>query len=323
VKIIALEESFWYEKLATEGSTVSHVRVKSEVAADWQRKLVDFTEYRLPDMDRNGVDMQVLSLTSPGIQVQPDPGIAVADARLANEFLADVIKEHPRRFAGLAAIPLQDPPEATAELRRAVGLGLSGALVNDHTLGHYLDEPQYASFWETLQELDVPLYIHPNAVSSDNWRVMEGYPALDTAMWGWAPRTGGHAMRLILGGVFDRYPNARVILGHMGEFLPFQLSRMDSRYQVLDLKHPLKKLPSRYFRTNIAITTTGVFSHAALIAAIQEVGVDNVMFSIDYPFESTERAVEFIRTAPLAPADQARVAHVNAERILRLSEGNP
>jgi 2,3-dihydroxybenzoate decarboxylase len=320
MRLIALEESFWHEKLKTEGSTVSHVSVKSAVAGDWQRKLADFTEYRLPDMDRNGVDMQVLSLTSPGIQVQPDPDIAVADARVANDFLADVISEHPQRFAGLAAIPMQDPREAAAELRRAIGIGLHGALVNDHTLGHYLDEPQYAPVWETLQDLEVPLYMHPSAASSDSWMVTDGYPVLETAMWGWAPRTGGHAMRLILGGVFDRYPNVQVILGHMGEFLPFQLSRLDSRYEVLDFKHPLEKQPSEYFGTNIAITTTGVFSHAALIAAIQEVGVDNVMFSIDYPFESTERAVEFIRAAPLAPADKARVAHVNAERILRLSK---
>ena len=320
MKIIALEESFWYEKLATEGSTVSHVRIKNAVAADWQRKLVDFTEYRLPDMDRDGVDMQVLSLTSPGIQVQPDPDIAVADARTANDFLADIVKEHPQRFAGLAAIPLQDPAGAAAELRRAVGAGLRGALVNDHTLGHYLDEPQYAPFWETLQDLDVPLYIHPSAVPADAWKVSAGYPALETAMWSWAPRTGGHVMRLILGGVFDRYPGARVILGHMGEFLPFQLSRIDSRYQVLDVEHPLQRLPSQYFGTNIVITTTGVFSHAALIAAIGEAGVDNVMFSIDYPFESTQAAVQFIRTAPLAPADQERVAHVNAERILRLNQ---
>jgi 2,3-dihydroxybenzoate decarboxylase len=320
MKIIALEESFWYEKLATEGSTVAHVRVKTAVAADWQRKLADFTEYRLPDMDRNGVDMQVLSLTSPGIQVQPDPDIAVADARTANDFLAEVINEHPQRFAGLAALPLQDPPRAAAELRRAIGLGLRGALVNDHTLGHYLDEPQYAPFWETLQDLDVPLYLHPNAVPADTWKVSQGYPALETAMWSWAPRTGGHAMRLILAGVFDRYPHARVILGHMGEFLPFQLSRLDSRYQVLDLEHPPHKLPSQYFQTNIAITTTGVFSHPALTAAIQAVGIDNVMFSIDYPFESTEHAVQFIRTAPLAPADHDQVTHANAERILRLSQ---
>ncbi len=197
--------------------------------------------------------------------MQPDPDIAVADARAAGDFLADIIKEHPERFAGLAAIPMQDPSKAAAEPRRAIDIGLHGALVNDHTLGHYLDEPQYAPFWETLQDLDVPLYIHPNAVPADNWKVVQGYPGMDTAMWSWAPRTGGHAIRLILGGVFDRYPNARVILGHMGEFLPFQLTRLDSRYEVLDFKHPLEKLPSEYFRTNIAITTTGVFSHAALI----------------------------------------------------------
>jgi len=243
----------------------------------------------------------------------------VADARAANDFLAEIIKQHPQRFAGLAAIPMQDPPRAAAELRRGIELGLHGALVNDHTLGHYLDEPQYAPFWEALQDLDVPLYIHPNAVPADNWKVVQGYPGMDTAMWSWAPRTGGHAIRLILGGVFDRYPGARVILGHMGEFLPFQLSRLDSRFEVLEFTPPLEKLPSQYFGTNIAITTTGVFSHAALIAAIQAVGIDNVMFSIDYPFESTEQAVQFIRTAPLAPADQARVAHVNAERILRLN----
>ena len=321
MKIIALEESFWYEELATKGTDASAWQaLKSGVGAEWQRKLADFTEYRLPDMDRNGVDMQVLSLNSPGIQIQPDPDVAVADARIANDFLVDIIKQHPQRFAGLAAIPMQDPERAAAELRRAIELGLHGALVNDHTLGHYLDEPQYAPFWEALQDLDVPLYIHPNAVAPDNWKVVQGYPAMDTAMWSWAPRTGGHAIRLILGGVFDRYPRARVILGHMGEFLPFQLTRLDSRFEVLKFPHPPEKLPSLYFGTNIAITTTGVYSHAVLIAAIQAVGIDNVMFSIDYPFESTEKAVQFIRTAPLAPADKERVAHLNAERILRLSK---
>lgn len=319
MKLIALEEGFWYEKLTTKGSPVTHVPAKTGVLAVWQRKLVDFTEFRLPEMDRLGVDMQVLSLTSPGIQMQPDSEIAVADARKANDYLAAVISEHPQRFAGLAAVPLQDPPQAAAELRRAVEFGLCGALVNDHTLGHYLDEPQYAPFWEALQDLDVPLYIHPNAVPSDDWNVLRGYPELDTATWSWAARTGGHAMRLIFAGIFDRFPNARIILGHMGEFLPFQLSRFDARYADLDLECPLAKLPSEYFQTNIAITTTGVFSHAALMAAIQTIGIDNVMFSIDYPFESTEKAVQFMHSAPLAPADKERVAHTNAERILRFN----
>jgi 2,3-dihydroxybenzoate decarboxylase len=319
VKLIALEEAFWYDKLATDGSPATHLPVKSELVADWQRRLADFTEFRLPEMDRHGVEIQVLSLTSPGIQMQPDPQIAVADARMANDFVAAVIGDHPGRFAGLAAVPLQDPERAATELRRAIGeLGLCGALVNDHTLGHYLDEPQYVPFWEALEDLGVPLYIHPNAVPSDDWNVVHGYPELDTATWSWAARTGGHAMRLIFGGVFDRFPRARIILGHMGEFLPFQLSRFDARYADLDLKQPLQKQPSEYFGANIAITTTGVFSHAALIAAIEAIGIDSVMFSIDYPFEPTARASEFMRTAPLAPADKHKVAHANAEQILRL-----
>jgi 2,3-dihydroxybenzoate decarboxylase len=322
MKLIALEEAFWYDKLQTKGSPVGHIPLKPDVLTNIQRLLPDFTEFRLADMDEHGIDMQVLSLTAPGIQMQPDPEIAVADARLANDFLANVISQHPTRFQGLAAVPLQDPKRAVAELRRATGeLGLCGALVNDHTLGHYLDERQYEPFWEALQELDVPLYIHPNPAPTDEWNVLRGYPGLDHATWGWNQRTGGHALRLIFGGVFDRFPGARIILGHMGEFLPAQLYRVDARYGDLDpeIQRPLKQLPSKYFGTNITITTSGVFSHAALVDAVQTIGADNVMFSIDYPFEPTEPAAEFIRTAPLDPKDLAKVAHGNAERILRLA----
>lgn len=322
MKLIALEEGFLYDKLSTDGSPFGHIPLKPAVLADVRRRLPDFTEYRLPEMDKHGIDMQVLSLTAPGIQMQPDAQTAVADARAANDFLASVISEHPGRFQGLAAVPLQDPRQAAAELRRAVEeLGLCGALVNDHTLGHYLDEPQYEPFWETLQDLGVALYIHPNPVPSDEWKVLQGYPGLDHATWSWAARTGGHALRLIFGGVFDKFPGARIILGHMGEFLPAQLFRIDIRYRDLDptLQTQLKRLPSEYFGTNIAITTSGVFSHQALTDAIQTIGIDNVMFAIDYPFESTEQAAEFIRTAPLSPVDKERVAHANAERILRLN----
>ena len=322
MKLIALEEAFWYDKLSTNGTPDAHIPVKAEVIADWRRRLADFTEYRIPEMDKHGVDMQVLSLTAPGVQMQPDTQTAVADARAANDFLATVVSEHPGRFHGLAAVPLQDPHQAAAELRRSVQeLGLCGALVNDHTMGHYLDEPQYEPFWETLQDLGVALYIHPNPVQYGEWKVVQGYPGLDFGTWGWNHRTGGHALRLIFGGVFDKFPDAKIILGHMGEFLPAQLFRMDHLYPDLDSKaqKQLKKLPSEYFTTNVAITTSGVFSHQALADAINTIGIDNVMFSIDYPFESTEPAAEFMRTAPLAPADKERVAHANAERILRLN----
>ncbi|HEY7259938.1 MAG TPA: amidohydrolase family protein [Trebonia sp.] len=322
MKLIALEEAVWYDKLATDGSPLSRVPVRPEVLARWQRRLGDFAEFRLPDMDKFGISLQVLSLTAPGVQMQPDTQVAVSDARAANDYLAAVISEHPTRFQGLAAVPLQDPRQGAAELRRAVvDLGLCGALVNDHTLGHYLDEPQYEPFWETLQDLGVPLYIHPNPVPPDKWKIFDGLPGLDFGAWGWNHRTGGHAMRLIFGGVFDKFPGARIILGHMGEFLPAQLSRVDLGYSYLDprVQRQLKRRPSEYFGPNIAITTSGVFSHQALTDAIATIGIDNVMFSVDYPFESTRQATEFIHTAPLAAADKARVAHANAERILRLT----
>jgi 2,3-dihydroxybenzoate decarboxylase len=320
MRCVALEEAFWFDGLSTVGSfTSSRPPLKKDRLVQLAGKLVDFTEYRIPEMDANGVDIQVLSLTSPGIQMQPDTETALADARTANDHLASVIGAHPERFAGLAAVPLQDPAGAASELRRAVTeLGLAGALVNDHTLGHYLDEDQYEPFWNELQELDVPLYIHPNAVPADNWNVLEGHPELVGATWSWGATVGGHVMRLVYGGVFDRFPQAQIIVGHMGEALPFQLSRFDTRHADLDLPNPIAHLPSYYFRHNVIITTTGVLSHSALIAAIQAVGIDRVMFSIDYPYESTARSVEFLTTAPLAPADLAKVAHGNADRVLRL-----
>ena len=221
MKLIALEEAFWYDKLSTNGTPDAHIPVKAEVIADWRRRLADFTEYRIPEMDKHGVDMQVLSLTAPGVQMQPDTQTAVADARAANDFLATVVSEHPGRFHGLAAVPLQDPHQAAAELRRSVQeLGLCGALVNDHTMGHYLDEPQYEPFWETLQDLGVALYIHPNPVQYGEWKVVQGYPGLDFGTWGWNHRTGGHALRLIFGGVFDKFPDAKIILGTWASSCP-------------------------------------------------------------------------------------------------------
>jgi 2,3-dihydroxybenzoate decarboxylase len=318
---VALEEAFWFDGLATPSSFRELRRRYTTEALDrLARRLVDFTEYRLPEMDEYGIDVQVLSLASPGVQMQPDPEVAADDARRANDFLAETIAGHPTRFAGLAALPLQDPERAVLELRRAVtGLGLCGALVNDHTLGHYLDEEPYAVVWAELQDLDVPLYLHPGAMPADRWHVLEGRPELQGATFAWAAATGGHAMRLVYGRVFDRFPRAKVILGHMGEFLPFQLTRFDARHRDLALERPLDRMPSEYFGENIKITTTGVYSHATLIAAVRAVGIDNVMFSIDYPFEPTEESVHFLDTAPLSPDELTLVAHANADRLLRLS----
>ncbi len=318
---IAVEEAFWISDLATPQVDIAKTSLyKAEHREAWGRKLTDITDYRLPDMDAHGIDVQVLSLATPGVQMQPDPGVAVSDAQRANDVLAGIIDTHPTRFAGLAALPLQDPPAAAKELRRAVNnLHLNGALVNDHTLGRYLDDRSYDVVWDQLQELNVPLYLHPNNAAADDWHVLTGRPELDGPTFSWNAATAGHALRLIYGGVFERFPRARVILGHMGEFLPFWFARLDAAHQRMDPLENLTKLPSQYLTDNFAIATSGVNSHPALQAAIQAVGIDNVLFAVDYPFESTDDAVRFLDTASLASRDRARVAHRNAERLLHIA----
>jgi 2,3-dihydroxybenzoate decarboxylase len=317
MKLIALEEAFAVPDPLSQ-KPLTRTPTADELLDLWNRRLVDFTEERLPLMDKYGIDVQVLSLTVPGIQGLTDPAEAVAQSRRANDFLAEVIARHPDRFRGFAAVPLQDPQAAAAELDRAVtDLGLSGALVNDHTNGHYYDEPRFAVFWDKLEELDVPLYLHPGAPPADTWHLLKGRPELVGPLWTWGAETAGHALRLVLGGVFDRHPRARLILGHMGEGLPFHLSRLDSRY-ACQSSQPLTRRPSAYFGDNIRITVSGVWSHAALTGAVGILGADAVMFAVDYPYESTETAVDFLRSAPLGAGDLEKIAHLNAARLLHL-----
>jgi 2,3-dihydroxybenzoate decarboxylase len=318
MKIIAMEEAFDVPAMQTRGSLNQPSPFRPEVLANWERRLPDFTEYRLQDLDEHGVDVQVLSLTNPGVQMQPDAAIAVSDAQLVNDVLAGVINEHPTRFAGLAAMPLQDPAAAVRELDRVITqLGLSGVLVNGHVLDTYLDEPSYRVFWEALAGHDVPLYLHPNSAPL-GWSVFEGRPELLGPNYAWAAETGAHALRLIYSGLFDEFPTAKVILGHMGEFLPFQMSRLDIRYRDLVPEVKLAKKPSEYLVDNFAITTSGVLSTSALLAATMAVGIDNVLFAVDYPYESSADAVDFLRALPLSQPDLNKIAHGNAERLLRL-----
>jgi 2,3-dihydroxybenzoate decarboxylase len=262
----------------------------------------------------------VLSHTVPGIQQDLEPGPAAELARTANDYLAEVVSQHPTRFAGLAALPLQDPAAAVAELTRSVQqLGFGGALVNDYIGGHYLDEPQFDELWAALESLRVPLYLHPGIPPTEPWALLGGHPELSGALWSWAATAGGHAMRIVMGGVFDRHPGATLILGHMGEFLPFQTSRFDSRYATLNPAHPLQRQPSEYFGANVVITTTGVFDPAVLRAAIDTLGADAVMFSVDYPFESSQQSVDLIERTALTGEEHEKVAHANADRLLRLS----
>jgi 2,3-dihydroxybenzoate decarboxylase len=326
MRYIALEEAFYIPELAEMQPTSGHQRLrrpmKPEYAGYFDSRLPDFTEYRLAEMDGAGIDIQVLSLTAPGLQVDIDAERARNNARFANDYLAKVIGEQPDRFRGFAALPLQDPAAAAAELERAVTQhGLCGALVNDCITGpggRYLDAPEYDEVWAAVESLGVPLYLHPGTPPADHWRVIEGRPELYGATWSWAAEVSGHALRILFSGVFDRHPGATMILGHMGEFLPFQRSRLDSRYRIAQTTSALNRAPSAYLGSNIVFTNSGVFSPAVMLGAVLEVGADAVMFSVDYPYESSFDAVQGFERTTLSDVDREKIAHGNAERLLRI-----
>ncbi|SHT51295.1 TIM-barrel fold metal-dependent hydrolase [Mycobacteroides abscessus subsp. abscessus] len=320
MKYIAIEEAFSIPGLALSQPEASgQFVVRKDFIDLWNSKLADFEEYRLPEMDAHGIDIQVLSLTVPGIQADTDLSVAADNARFANDYLAGVIDRYPDRFRGFAALPMQDPGAAVRELIRSVGqLGFVGGLVNDHTHGRYLDDPAYEEFWATLADLKVPLYVHPGSIPADNWSVLEHHPELYGATWSWQAEAGGHAMRILYSGVFDRHPEARLILGHLGEFLPFQRSRMDSRYRTLQLQKPLQRMPSEYFGTNILITTSGVLAPEAIEAAVLAIGAESVLFAIDYPYEETAQAVAALENSNLTDEVKNKISYSNASRILKL-----
>jgi len=292
--------------------------IDPKIAADLNRRLTDFGELRLAEMDKAGIDYVILSQTGPGVQVEADTAVAIARAKENNDFLAGQVLANPKRFGGFATLPMQDPKAAADELERAVReLGFKGALVNGHTNGVYYDAPEYDVFWERMQALDVPLYLHP----FDSYGPVHGYkghPEIAGATWGWGVETATHALRLLFGGVFDRYPRLKLILGHMGEGLPFQRWRFDSRFAVYPFGVTLDRAPSEYIGSNIVITTSGVCSSAALMGAIGEMGAEAVMFSVDYPYESSAVAADFIEQAPMDDATRALVCHGNAERLFKL-----
>ena len=229
MKTIGLEEHFITPELF--GYSASTKNVAGPGAwEDATRRLTDFLELRIPEMNEHGLDIQVLSLTSPGIQAEKDTKVAVTNALKVNDFLKTVIDAHPTRFGGFAALPLQDPKAAADELERTVKqYGFSGGLINAHTQGKYLDHLDFDVVWERAVALDVPLYLHP-AVGADLPHIFRGHEELIGPMWSWGVETGTHALRLIFGKVFDRYPNAKLLLGHMGEGLPYTLWRLDSRW---------------------------------------------------------------------------------------------
>ena len=290
-----------------------------------QEKLCEFDDMRLGSMDAAGVEHSILSLTAPGIQIITDPATATAEAHRQNDFLAEQIDRHPDRYSGFAAVALQEPDNAVKELRRAISdLGFKGVLVNGYTnvkdLGHgrYLDDATYYPFWEALCELDVPLYLHPRPAMPGGLALYEGHPEMKGATWGFGAETAAHAVRMLLGGHFDRFPTAKLILGHMGEGLPALLWRTQSMFDVNPFDKKIKRSLPEYFADNIWITTSGNCSDNALINAILTVGADHILFSVDYPYSDNGPAASWIERAPISELDRRKIAHGNARSLFGL-----
>lgn len=286
-------------------------------------RLQDLGERRIGDMDSGGIDRQVVSLTAPGVQVF-DRDTAVRLAAEYNDELAEATAAHPHRFSGLAAVAPQDPAAAARELERAVTrLGLKGAIVNSHTHGEYLDDPKFWPIFEAAEALGVPVYIHPQSPpKSMVGPLLES--GLDGAIFGFAVETGMHLLRVIIGGVFDRYPELRIVVGHLGEGIPYWLFRVDFFHRRIlatgryDNFRPLERTPSEYMQQNVYVTTSGMAWEPAIKFAQDVLGTDHVLYAMDYPYQFDGE--EVVTTDELAIADEAKrkLYQLNAERIFHI-----
>ena len=319
---IALEEHFAIPATLAD-SQVFGAHVWEELGP----RLTDFQEKRLRLMDASGVEIMIASLNAPAVQAIPDVKRAVAVAREANDHLTAEIAKRPDRFAGFAALAMQDPDEAARELTRCVKeLGFVGALVNGFSQVEkpdraiYYDLPQYRPFWRTVAALDVPFYLHPRNPLPSDIRAYEGHNWLLGPNWAFHAETAVHALRLIGSGLFDEHPNLQIILGHLGEGIPAYLWRIDNRNAWMKAPHryAAKKKVADYVRNNFVLTTSGNFSTSALDQAVAEIGVDRVLWSADYPFEDISDAAGWFDTAPISEGDRRKIGRDNALKLFKL-----
>lgn len=324
MKIIGLEEHYlspWYNKGAGLKQRENAVR-SGEGQANLVKLLSDLGENRIAVMDEAGIQMQVLSINAPGTeQLEPDEAMAVA--RETNDFLASVISKYPDRYSGFATLPTPSPDKAAAELEfRVQKHGFKGAIINGHVRGRYLDDKFFWPIFACAESLDVPIYIHPTlppkAVIDTYYR---GFSPEITFMlagpgWGWHIETAVHIIRMIIGGVFDKYPRLQIIIGHLGEVLPFMLERTD--HVMSPEKTGLKRPVAQCLRENIYYTFSGFNYVPTFLDTLLEVGIDRIMFSADHPYGTMEECRAFLEQLPVTTADKEKIAHGNAERLLKL-----
>jgi 5-carboxyvanillate decarboxylase len=296
---------------------------ESERARFLRDRLQDLGERRLADMDATGIDRQVISLTAPGPQIF-DTDRAVAMATLANDQLADACRRHPDRFTGLTAVAPQDPASAAKEIERgARGLGFKGVIINSHIRDEYLDDPKFWPIFEAAEALGTPIYLHPNSPSRGLIEPLLD-AGLDGAIFGFAVETGMHLLRLIVAGVFDRFPRLKFVVGHLGEALPFWLSRLDYmheasvRSQRYARMRPLEARPSDYLRRNVWVTTSGMAWAPAIMFSRDVLGGDRVLYAMDYPYQYVAAEVTVHDDLPLTPDEKKALFQTNAEHVFGL-----
>ena len=285
-------------------------------------KLLDVGDGRIADMDAAGIDMQVLSVAANTVD-KLDSATANALAHDANDWMAAAVRAHPDRFAAFATLALQEPDKAAAEFDRSVRqLGFKGAMLNGTANGQFLDHPRFTPIFEAAHALEVPIYLHPAPPPQP---VMDAYYSglpgplgffLSTAGWGWHVETGLHCLRLIIGGVFDRFPNLKIIIGHMGENLPFSIARAEMVFG-RGATH-LKRSIGEYFCEHFYLTTSGYFTTPPFLCMQQVVGIGRIMFSVDYPFSPNTLGRKFLDNLAVSPEDMEKITHRNAEKLLKL-----
>jgi 2,3-dihydroxybenzoate decarboxylase len=322
---IALEEHFAIDETLNDSAGFLGDDVWPELSA----RLVDIHGKRLRLMDEHGIEMMILSLNAPAVQAIPDPGRADEIARRANDFLAEQVQKQPGRFQAFAALPMQDPDMASRELQRCVkDLGFKGGLVNgfsqidDPNSAVYYDLPQYWPFWEVVESLDVPFYLHPRNPLKSMAQIYEGHAWLLGPTWAFGQETAVHALRLMGSGLFDTYPGLAIILGHMGEGLPFSMWRIDNRNAWVKAppRYPAKRKIADYFHENFYLTTAGNFHLPALVNAMMEIGADRILFSTDWPFENIDHAADWFDAAAISEADRQKIGRLNASGLFKLDK---
>jgi predicted TIM-barrel fold metal-dependent hydrolase len=317
-EIIAIEEHYWDKEVSAHFGGTDDMRRQASIL----ERLYDYAEIRIKEMDEAGIDIQVLSHGAPSTQ-RGDAATMVKVARAANDKLAEIVKAHPKRFGAFGCLPTPDPKAAADELERIVTrLGFQGAMIHGLTNDDWPDDKKFWPIYERAEKLDVPIYLHPAqphpSVADIYYKpYLKEFPGLLTAGWGFGVETATMAIRLVLSRVFEKHPNLKIVLGHMGEGIPFMLWRISQA-----LSRPGNKDTAFSFRDHFSehfwITTSGNFSNPALLCSVMELGVDRIIFSIDYPFVPNKPGVDWIPTIPLCAEDKAKILSGNARKLLKL-----